>query len=169
MKERPLIGKGKRGTLAVIKFPMFVFKFYSRVTRGKTLGSRVAVFDERGHVLLVKASYVSGWNLPGGGVDPGETLRGAALRELREEASVEPLDRLQLHGIFSNEKSFSGDHVAVYVCRKFRQGEFTANIEITAAQFFPTDGLPTDLNPGARQRIKEIISGGGQLPDDWNA
>ena len=98
-----------------------------------------------------------------------ETLRGAAIRELREEANVEPLDRLQLHGIFSNEKSFRGDHVAVYVCRKFRRGEFAANVEITAAQFFSTDGLPNDLNQGARARIKEIISGGGQLPDDWNA
>ena len=168
MKERPLIGKGKRGTLAVIKFPMFMFKLYSRITRGKTLGARVAVFDEQGRVLLVKARYVSGWNLPGGGVDPGETLRGAAIRELREEASVEPLDSLQLHGIFSNEKSFRGDHVAVYVCRKFRQAQFTANIEITHAQFFPTDGLPTDLNQGARARIGEIISGGGQLSDDWS-
>lgn len=169
MKERPLIGKGKRGTLAVIEFPMIMFKFYSRITRGKTLGARVAVFDEQGRVLLVKASYVSGWNLPGGGVDPGETLRGAAIRELREEANVEPLDRLQLHGIFSNEKSFPGDHVAVYVCRKFTQTEFTANVEIAAVQFFPTNGLPTDLNSGARERIREIISGGGQLPDDWNA
>ena len=153
----------------VFKFPMFMFRFYSRITRGKTLGARVAVFDEQGRVLLVKANYVSGWNLPGGGVDPGETLRDAALRELREEANVTPLDRLQLHGIFSNERSFSGDHVAVYVCRKFTQTEFTANMEITAVQFFPTHGLPTDLNPGAKERIKEIISGGGQLPDDWNA
>ena len=153
----------------MIKFPMVLFRFYSRIIRGKTLGARVAVFDDKGRVLLVKASYVKGWQLPGGGVDAGETLRQAALRELREEASVEPLDRLQLHGIFSNERVFSGDHVAVYVCRKFTQGEFRANIEITAAQFFAVDALPNDLNAGARLRIMEIISGGGPVPDSWDA
>ena len=58
---------------------------------------------------------------------------------------------------------------AVYICRKFRREEFTANTEITAVQFFPTEGLPNDLDQGARERIMEIISGGGQLPDDWNA
>ena len=171
MAEQRIIGKSKRRSrkdLKVIKFPMVLFRAYSRLVRGKTLGARVAVFDDQGRVLLVKASYISGWQLPGGGVDKGETLRGAALRELREEACVEPMDRLQLHGIFSNEKIFAGDHVAVYVCRKFRQGEFQANMEITAANFFPTDALPNDLNAGARARIMEIISGGGQVPDDWD-
>ena len=138
------------------------------MVRGKTLGARVAVFDDTGRVLLVKASYVKGWQLPGGGVDKGESLRGAALRELREEACVEPLDRLQLHGFFSNERAFRGDHVAVYVCRKFKQGEFKANMEITAAQFFVTTLLPTDINPGARLRILEIISGGGPVSDEWD-
>lgn len=152
-----------------MKFPMFLFKIYARVIRGKTLGARTAVFDDQGRVLLVKASYVKGWQLPGGGVDAGETLREAAIRELREEANVEALDGLQLHGVFSNEQTFRGDHVAVYVCRKFKRNEFKPNMEILAAQFFAADALPDDLNPGARLRILEIISGVGPKPDHWGA
>jgi 8-oxo-dGTP pyrophosphatase MutT (NUDIX family) len=151
----------------MFKFPMFLFKIYSRFTRGKTLGARVAVFDEEGRVLLIKASYVKDWQLPGGGVDAGETLREAGLRELREEAAIEPLEALRFHGIFSNERSFRGDHIAVYECRKYRQGTFAPNWEITDARFFAVDDLPANTNPGARLRIVEIHSRATQVPDDW--
>ncbi|MET8575487.1 NUDIX hydrolase [Streptomyces sp. NPDC005012] len=44
-----------------------------------------------GHVLLIERKYEpheGRWALPGGHVDPGETSRAAAARELAEEAGV---------------------------------------------------------------------------------
>ena len=56
------------------------------------LGASVAVFRD-GRVLLAArgpAAPMEGlFSLPGGGVEPGETLAEAALRELREEIGVE--------------------------------------------------------------------------------
>ncbi len=55
------------------------------------VGASVAVFRD-GCVLLAsrgKPPYEDVFSLPGGGVDVGETLGEAALRELREETGVE--------------------------------------------------------------------------------
>ena len=55
------------------------------------LGASVAVFRD-GRVMLAargRAPMEGLYSLPGGGVEPGETLAEAALRELREETGVE--------------------------------------------------------------------------------
>lgn len=129
----------------------------SRVLRGMTLGARVAVLDHD-QILLVKHTYSQGWILPGGGVERGETLVQAALREIREEAGILG-EAPQLHGIFSNEPSFRGDHVACYVVRKFARLDWKPNAEIAEARFFPCKQLPEDVTGGTRRRLAEILDG----------
>ncbi|MFD5217485.1 NUDIX domain-containing protein [Streptomyces tendae] len=51
----------------------------------------VVVTTTDGHVLLIERGWdphKGQWALPGGHVDPGETSRNAAARELAEEASL---------------------------------------------------------------------------------
>src|SRR5215211_4047262 len=67
-----------------------VLHFYWRFARGMTLGVRALVIDEQRRIFLVKHSYVNGWHLPGGGVETGETLIDALIRELAEEGNIEP-------------------------------------------------------------------------------
>lgn len=130
-----------------------------RLTRGMTLGARTAVIDEAGRFLLVKPTYVTGWILPGGGVDRGETCEAAALRELVEEAAVIPKGPIEFVGIFSNEMEMRGDHLAFYILRQFEQLHFVANLEIADAKFFHANELPERVNGGSRRRIVEIVEG----------
>lgn len=48
----------------------------------------VALYDDQGRVLVVKAHYKKYWSFPGGVVDEGETPRQAALRETKEEVDI---------------------------------------------------------------------------------
>ena len=54
-----------------------VMHLYWRFSRGLTLGVRGLVVDPERRIFLIKHSYVPGWHLPGGGVEPNETMREA--------------------------------------------------------------------------------------------
>jgi 8-oxo-dGTP pyrophosphatase MutT (NUDIX family) len=135
-----------------------VFHLYWRFARGMTLGVRAVVLDDRNRVFLVKHSYVTGWHLPGGGVEVGETFRDALRRELAEEAGIELLGEPALHGLFFNSHVSRRDHVAVYLIRHFRQDRLPEpNHEIVACGFFAAAELPADTTEGTRLRISEVL------------
>jgi ADP-ribose pyrophosphatase YjhB (NUDIX family) len=144
-----------------------VMHFYWRFARAMTLGVRALVMDEKGRILLVKHSYVHGWQLPGGGVEPGETIRDALARELREEANIELTAAPQLHGVFFNQRISRRDHVALFVVREFRQlGEPVPDYEIVAHGFFAPDELPNDTTAATRARIIEVL-GAAPVSERW--
>jgi ADP-ribose pyrophosphatase YjhB (NUDIX family) len=137
-----------------------LFHLYWRFARGMTLGVRAVVLDGEGRVFLVKHSYVSGWHLPGGGVEVGETFRDALRRELAEEGRIESLAEPVLHGIFFNSHVSRRDHVAIYVIRDFRQDRLPdPNHEIVACGFFDAGALPAETTEGTRRRIAEVLEG----------
>lgn len=144
-----------------------VFHVYARFARGMTLGVRGVVLDADNRVFLVKHSYVSGWHLPGGGVETGETFLESLRRELSEEGRIELTGEPQLHGLFFNRRISRRDHVAVYVVRDFVQDRMPEpNREIVATGFFAVDDLPADTTRGTRLRLAEILN--GQRPtQDW--
>ena len=137
-----------------------IFHLYWRFARGMTLGVRAIVLDGDNRVFLVKHSYVTGWHLPGGGVEVGETFRDALQRELAEEAGIELSGEPALHGLFFNCHVSHRDHVAVYLIRHFRQDRLPEpSHEIVACGFFDAGALPADTTEGTRLRISEVLEG----------
>jgi ADP-ribose pyrophosphatase YjhB (NUDIX family) len=134
--------------------------FYWRFARGLTVGVRAVVVDADGKIFLVAHSYVSGWHLPGGGVEVGETLASALTRELQEEGNIELTALPQLFGIYFNQRATKRDHVAVYVVRAFHQSAPpTPNHEIVAHGFFAPDALPKETTQSTRMRLAEVLQG----------
>lgn len=129
-----------------------------RVTRGMTMGVRAVVIDESDCVFLVRHTYAPGWHLPGGGVEPGETLEQALAKELREEANIKMQGKATLHGMFLNRGASQRDHVAVFVVRDFEQsGPKAGDREIAEAGFFPRHSLPEGTTRGTRARLREVL------------
>ena len=144
-----------------------VLHLYWRFARGMTLGVRAIVVNESGEVLLVEHSYVTGWHLPGGGVETGETVEEALARELLEEGGVTLLAPPVLHGIFFNAHVSRRDHVAVFIVRAFRkEGGPLHPSEIIDHGFFPPAALPEGATRGTRARLAEALNG-APLSQRW--
>lgn len=131
-----------------------------RFARPMTLGVRGLVLDREGRILLVRQTYTSGWLLPGGGVEAGETLVEALRREVLEEGNVEIGAEPELHGMFFNRRASRRDHVALFVARDAHVlGPRPPDREIAEAGFFHRHELPHDTSAATRARIAEVFEG----------
>lgn len=123
-----------------------------------TLGVRAIVENSDGQVLLVRHTYVSGLDLPGGGVEKDEPALTALRRELLEEAGVALNGTAVLLGIYSNQPNFRNDHVLVYhiAADAWKQVTPTQKNEIHESLWIDPIRPPKDITPGNKQRLQEF-------------
>jgi ADP-ribose pyrophosphatase YjhB (NUDIX family) len=138
---------GRAHRLALELFRRLPVKARRRVVRtiapSYTVGSICVIEREDGEVLLVRLSYRNSWGLPGGLLKRGESPEQAALREVKEESSLE----VELVG----DPAVVVDAVAQRVDVVFRarpaQGvdprqAVASSPEIVEVGWFPGDALP---------------------------
>lgn len=138
-----------------------LFQVWWRFERGTTLGVRVIARREDGCIALVKHTYVSGWHLPGGGVDSGESAPLAAIRELEEEVGLRAESDPVLLSVHSNHAIFKGDHVLMFEVTRFSQVETDNAAEIEEIGWFDPARPPEEATPATRRRLSEYLAGQG--------
>jgi 8-oxo-dGTP pyrophosphatase MutT (NUDIX family) len=127
----------------------------------------VLIRDEAGRILLVR--HVEGrWQLPGGGVDPGETPAGAARRECREElgVEVEPERLLGVYGGPLHRIRYANGDEAAWIASVFAgrivsgDPQAPGDDEIAAIGWFAPEELEAlPQSEATRATLRDVLAG----------
>ena len=89
------------------------------------MSSHAVICNQHGQILLLKANYAEhAWGLPGGGLDVGETIHEALIRECQEELGCD-IDIQYLSGVYYH--SAVNSHAFIFRCEL---KNMTGNIKI---------------------------------------
>jgi len=132
--------------------------------------ANVIVVDNDGAILLIRRTDNGNIALPGGGMDLGESITQAAVREVKEETGLD-VELTGLVGIYTNPR-----HVIEYTSNGEVRQEFsivfaarpvggvpTASDESSEVLWAaPADIVDMRMHPSMRQRIEHFIEGRSQ-------
>ena len=117
------------------------------------VSAAVIVMNEKQEILLLRGPK-RGWEMPGGQVEEGESLKTAAIRETMEETGIE-VDILSFCGIFQNvQRSICN---TLFLAKPVG-GILTTSSESLEVGFFPLEeGLEMVEWGNFRQRIEYCL------------
>lgn len=125
-----------------------------------TLGVTVAVIRD-GQVLVTKRADFPMWCLPGGGVDAGESVAQAAVREVREETGLRVV-LTRLVGIYSRPRWHrGGDHNVCFAASPVGGTPRAQEAEVREVSFHAPDALPEPFLWWHHQEIEHALGGVG--------
>ena len=109
------------------------------------------ITDEHERVLLLRATYADHvWGLPGGAVDPRETVHETLIRECQEELGW-PVEVQYLSGVYCHPAVES--HALVFRCVLPSGADIRLSSEHSESRYFALE----DLTPVQRQRVEDCL------------
>jgi 8-oxo-dGTP pyrophosphatase MutT (NUDIX family) len=145
--------------------------------------ARVVCFDPHGRVLMIRSTDPADtakpawWELPGGGLDPGETTEAACLRELREEVGVGTVVMGPAVWTQHAQFTFAGwdfdQHEHIHVAHSDGVADQPTHLEAFEAMAFhghrwwDVDELMANDEPTVPPRLREFLPAivAGEIPD----
>lgn len=125
----------------------------------------VIMLNNEGRVLLLRRGDDGNWCIPGGVVEPGETIEEAAIREVYEETAL-IIDKMELFNIYSGE---SQHHIypdgnefyfanTVFICTEFHGDMCIDEIESKELRFFEVNYIPNNISSSNIPIFKDLVS-----------
>jgi ADP-ribose pyrophosphatase YjhB (NUDIX family) len=132
-----------------------------------SVAASAIIRDGAGRVLLIRRAGGEGWSLPGGGMEPGETIADCVVREAYEETGLR-VEPLRLVGVYS-DPAFqhvtypNGDQMH-YVSFSFEcrvvggllEPDGDESVEVA---YVAPGALPESIWPGHIIRIQDALAG----------
>jgi len=115
-------------------------------------GVRAIILNDNFHILLQLRKDMACWGLPGGAIEPNETVLNAVIREVEEETALQIIDAEPMALYSGPSQRFSypnGDQVqgfaAVFIVWKWKGEARPDGVEGMKLQFFRVNNLPNNL------------------------
>ncbi len=127
--------------------------------------ANVIVVNDQDEILMIRRTDNDNWAVPGGGMDPGESITETAVRETEEETGI-TCEITGLTGIYTNPR-----HVILYTSNgEVRQefsivftarpvgGQLRPSSESAEPQWVAAKMIPgLTMHPSMRQRIQHYL------------
>jgi len=129
------------------------------------LGCSAIIFDDDGSFLLTRRADNGQWCLPGGGIEPGESIEEACVREVFEETGLDvKIERLI--GVYSNHDQLvvypdgaKFQIVALHFEAEIMGGVLGLSNETTACGYYSLEEIKDmDLIHSHRERILDSLT-----------
>ncbi|SEM00370.1 NUDIX hydrolase [Acinetobacter sp. DSM 11652] len=121
------------------------------------LSSHAVITNPEGQVLLLKANYANySWGLPGGGLDQGETIHQALLRECKEEIGCD-VSIQYLSGVYYH--AHVNSHTFIFRCMIENNAQIQLSEEHTEYAWYSLE----QLSEVQRTRVQDCLNFQGEV------